>query len=291
MIASPEAPYGRRTLPLRPPQLIMRFRLPTAAPPLPLPPAEMRVLVGRTADEEFDNPDRRPVVDDVDPKYYRSVLDFGCGCGRLARQMIQQRPRPKRYAGLDLHPGMIKWCQENLAPRAPGFSFHHHDVSYGAFNPGPEKPLFAPFPFPDREFTLVVAVSVFTHLTEEQTRDYLAEVARVLHPEGIFVSTWFLFDKGEFPMMQEEQNTLFINPVDVRNAVIYDRGWLVQRATDAGLAIFGVKPPSIRGFQWWLRMTPTRAGVSAIELPEDLAPRGRHAPPAMPADSDRIGLG
>jgi SAM-dependent methyltransferase len=268
----------------------MRLRLPTAARPLPLPPAEMRALVGRTADEDFDNPKRRPVLGDVDLKYYRSVLDFGCGCGRLARQMIQQRPRPERYAGLDLHPGMIKWCQENLAPRAPGFSFHHHDVFYEAFNPGEGKPLSAPLPFGDREFTAVVAVSVFTHLTEEQSRDYLAEIARVLHPEGIFLATWFLFDKADFPMMQDEQNTLFINPFDVRNAVIYDRGWLGRSAAEAGLTIYDVKPPSIRGFHCDIRMTPTRAGVSAIELPADVAPRGRRAPPAMPANSDRLGL-
>lgn len=124
----------------------------------------MRTLVGPTADEQFDNPTGAP-VHGIDPDRYRSVLDFGCGCGRIARQMIQQRPRPERYAGLDLHPGMIRWCQDNLASHAPGFAFHHRDVRYEPFNPGPDKPLSAPFPFAASEFTLVVAHSVFTHLT------------------------------------------------------------------------------------------------------------------------------
>ena len=189
----------------------MRLRLRKPDPPLPLPPLEMRKLVGPTDDGAFDNPSRDLAIRGVEPRYFRSVLDFGCGCGRLARQLIQQRPRPQRYAGLDLHPGMVTWCQKNLAPQAPGFTFHHHDVDYLPFNPGPGKPWSAPFPFGAGEFTLAVAISVFTHLTQDQAEHDLAEIARVLDPEGIFVSTWFLFDKRDFPMMQDDQNTLFIN--------------------------------------------------------------------------------
>lgn len=250
----------------------------------------MRQLVGPTTVEAFDNPSATPVFAEIDSAHYRSVLDFGCGCGRIARQLMQQRPRPDRYAGLDLHPGMIAWCRENLAPRAPGFSFDHHDVFYEAFNPGPNKPLFRPFPFGDGDFTLVIAVSVFTHLTEDQAEQYLAEVARVLRPDGLFKSTWFLFDKRDFAMMQAEQNTLFINPVDVRNAVIFDRSWLTQTAAAAGLTICAATPPEVRGFHWNISMARAGEGVQQIEIPEDAQPRGRRPPPPMPARPDRIGL-
>lgn len=250
----------------------------------------MRRLVGPTADEAFDNPTGGPAIPGLEREHFRSVLDFGCGCGRLARQLIQQRPRPERYAGLDLHPGMIKWCQQNLAPYAPGFTFHHHDVCYEPFNPGHGKPLSAPFPFEAGEFTLAVAISVFTHLTEDQATHYLAEIARMLDPEGTFVSTWFLFDKRDFPMMQDDQNQLFINGTDIRNAVIYDRAWLSRAAAQAGLTICTAAAPLIRGYHWTIRMTLSREGVTAIELPDDLAERGRYAPPPMPAEPHRIGL-
>jgi SAM-dependent methyltransferase len=197
-------------------------------PELPFPPFEMRQLVGPTDESAFDNPTGGLVFGDLPPEQFRSILDFGCGCGRLARQFIQQTPRPDRYEGMDLHAGMIRWASENLAPKASGFNFTHHDVWYPAFNPGEDKPHFAAFPFADGEFSFVIAHSVFTHLTQDQTESYLAEMARVLEPDGVLQCTWFLFEKQDFPMMQEEQNTLFINEYDVRNAVIYDRDCRTQ---------------------------------------------------------------
>ena len=250
----------------------------------------MRVLVGPTDPDLFDNADGKLVFDGLDPDQYRSVLDFGCGCGRVARQLIQQRPRPKRYVGLDLHSGMVSWCNTNLASHAPGFEFHHHDVFYNAFNPGDAKPLHAPLPVADDEFTLVVGLSVFTHLTQVQAEAYLKELSRVLAPGGILLSTWFVFDKGDFPMMQEDQNTLFINEYDVRNAVIYDRAWIRQAAADVGLVLHDVIAPPIRGHQWQLRMTQPGPGIKESEWPEDLARRGRQPPPMMPANASLIGL-
>lgn len=256
---------------------------------IPIPPLEMRQLVGPTDPQLFDNSGGHPVFDGLGPEAFRSVLDFGCGCGRLARQMMQQSPRPDRYEGLDLHAGMINWCSTNLTPLAPSFRFQHHDVLYAGFNPGEGKPLHDRLPFGDDQFSLIVSVSVFTHLTQDQAEAYIAELARVLQPEGVMLTTWFLFDKREFPMMQEHQNTLFINEYDVRNAVIYSRDWVRSAAAAAGLALREVRPPAIRGFQWELRMTPAGTNVSEAQWPEDRAPEGREPPPMMPSDAHRIG--
>jgi SAM-dependent methyltransferase len=184
---------------------------------------------------------------------------------------------------------MIAWCREHLAPRAPGFEFHHHDVFYGGFNPGKGKPLHAALPCADHSFSLIVAISVFTHLTQVQAEAYLTELARVLEPGGTMLTTWFLFDKRDFPMMQDEQNTLFINEYDVRNAVIYDRAWLLDALSARGLVLGAAGPPTIRGHQWCLFFTHRLEGVTGVELPEDLAAPGRLPPPQMPADADRIG--
>lgn len=238
---------------------------------LPIPPLEMRRLVGPTDPAMFDNPSGALVFPEIGADAYRSVLDFGCGCGRIARQLIQQRARPDRYVGIDLHPGMTRWCSQNLAPVAPGFDFLHHDVGNRGFNPG-DKPSVAPFPAGDDEFTLVIAHSVFTHLVQEQAVHYLREVARVLRPDGVFYATWFFFDKRLYPMMQEFQNALYINHSDPTNAVIFDREWVRARVRENGLVIHTVKPPAVRGFQWVTLISPQTSGLPEAEFPTDQAP-------------------
>ena len=75
---------------------------------LPMPPLEMRELVGPTDPSSFDNPTGDLIYPYLPESAYESVLDFGCGCGRVARQLIQQRVRPLHYLDIDLHRGMIQ---------------------------------------------------------------------------------------------------------------------------------------------------------------------------------------
>lgn len=240
---------------------------------LPLPPDEYRRLVGPTEAKFFDNPTGAPLFPGLPLDVYRSVLDFGCGCGRLARQFLQQRPRPERYLGLDRHAGMIEWCQGQLAPAASAFEFRHHDAFHPHLNPGGHvDPL--PFPAADESISLVVAWSVFTHLYEAETEFYLREIARVLTGDGMAMTTWFLFDKAGFPMMQEFQNALFINATDPTNAVIFDRTWLRARLHAAGLMMSDIVRPALRGYQWTILLRRQAADRVEPAFPEDNAPLG-----------------
>jgi len=257
---------------------------------LPLPPLEMRELVGPTDIAAFDNPTRKPVYEYLDASLYDRVFDFGCGCGRVARQLILQQPSPKLYLGVDLHAGMIRWCQQNLQPAAPHFSFLHHDVFNTRFNPKPGAPSVAAFPAANSQFTLVNALSVFTHLTEEQAVHYLRECARILRPEGVLHASWFLFDKREFPMMRPETAALYVSYVDPSAAVIFDRDWVRTTARQAGLRICGIVAPHIRGHQWVLMMTK-RQDAPEPEFPPDTAPYGNAAAPTGARfDLSQIGL-
>jgi SAM-dependent methyltransferase len=259
---------------------------------LPLPPFEMRQLVGQTDPSGFDNPAGKPIFDFVEPDVFRSVFDFGCGCGRLARQLIQQDPRPARYVGIDLHAGMIEWCRRNLAPAAPGFEFVHHDVYNYHFNPEPSAPRALPFPVEDRAFSLVEGWSVFTHLSEDQAVHYLREVARILAPGGVVHTTWFLFDKADgFPMMTADQNALYVSHLDPSAAVLFDRTWLRAATEAVGLGIYSVWPvrPAARGFQWHLLMAELGTRP-AVPWPSDDRGTGWNRPPDMPAEPERIGL-
>lgn len=252
---------------------------------LPIPPLEMRKLVGNYEEKAFENAtgarvfEASGVSDDF-------VFDFGCGCGRIARQLLQQRQPPKRYVGVDLHKGMVRWCQHNLQPHHSGFEFHHHNVYNAGLNPR-GKLSHSRFPVADNAVTLLLAISVFTHVLEDGAAFYLREMGRVLAVGGKAVTTWFLFDKSSFPMMQTFQNALFINARDPTNAVIFDRDWLRVHSTAAGLRICKATPPAIRGFHWQLEFERAN-GAPHVEFGDDDAPAGSAAPPLLPRRAHKL---
>jgi SAM-dependent methyltransferase len=245
---------------------------------LPLPPLRLRRAVGTIERSHWDNPDGSLVFgDEVPPESYRTVFDFGCGCGRTARQMLQQELPPKEYVGVDLNQDSIDWCCENLTPVAPAFTFHHLNAYNARFNPRGERRGLS-FPT-DEQFSLVNAHSVFTHIVEPSLRHYLAECARVLADGGSFRATWFLFDKTVYPMMQEGQNSLYINIEDPTNAVIYDYRFVESRYRDLGLVVTRIVPPTVRGFHWVLVAERLRAGLTSAQFPQDAADKGVVRPP------------
>lgn len=260
---------------------------------IPLPPEEMRGLIGQPDAEAFLASARAPFPAALGVGSPDSVFDFGCGCGRLARYFMQLPKPPRHYLGVDLHLGLINWCRSNLTAWDPNFQFSHHDVANEMFNPGPGKDRMARFAAGDEEFDFAVAWSVFTHLLEPETPFYLREMRRILRPEGLLATTWFLFDKAFFPMMQDFQNALFINELSPTNAVIYDRQWMRDTAAEAGLTIVAAVPPEVRGFHWLIAMRPSGPGVVEVPIPPDdspIAPRSAKSSPLLPRSAEKIGL-
>jgi SAM-dependent methyltransferase len=244
--------------------------------------------VGPTDPAAFDQSPGEPVFPTLaDDRLYDFVLDFGCGCGRIARRLaLAAAPMPRRYVGFDLHAGMIAWDNKNLAPRLHGFTFVHQDVFNPGFNPGASKPRSAPFPAEDGAVSLLLALSVFTHLTQDQAPNYLDEVRRVLRPDGVLLASFFLFEKAYFPMMQGFQNALYINDGDPTNAVIFDRDWLLGELDARELRVRAVRPPTTRGYHWELEIVP---GRGSVELPPDRAPFGHMPPPVCSKPAFTIG--
>jgi SAM-dependent methyltransferase len=243
---------------------------------IPLPPVELRSLIGRPNAEDFVQPEY--LFDLVNPSALDCVLDFGCGCGRLARHLMLATSQPRHYEGLDLHAGMIQWCQENLSTRARQFFFSHHDVHNLGLNPGVGKPAHLSLDFPDGFFSLIYAWSVFTHLLEADALFYLQEMRRVLRPNGQIVATWFFFDKHSFPMMQHFQNALYMNAIDPTNAVIFDQHWFRVQVHQLGLKVVQAIPPEIRGFHWIIVLSADE-NAQEVEFPQDTAPFGFMPPP------------
>jgi SAM-dependent methyltransferase len=125
-----------------------------------------------------------------------SVLDIGCGVGRMAIPLTEVLDSSARYVGFDVHREMIRWCQRQLTPRHPNFTFHIADVANAAYNPtGTQRASDYRFPCETGTIDFAFATSVFTHLPADASRRYIAETARVLRRGGRCLLTFFLFDE------------------------------------------------------------------------------------------------
>ena len=122
------------------------------------------------------------------------VLDVACGCGRFALPLTNYLSAQGSYEGFDVVPDVIQWCRDHIQVKYPKFRFAVADVA----TPWSPSSAFTSstfrFPYQSEDFDFVYAGSLFTHLTEEGSRNYLRQVATVLKPGGRFVCTWLLFN-------------------------------------------------------------------------------------------------
>ena len=118
------------------------------------------------------------------------VADWGCGLARVLRHL------PERFArtGFDYNPAAINWCADHIR----GAAFFRND-------------LLPPLAAEPASFDALYALSVFTHLSAEAHDAWIAEVARVLTPGGVFIGAFHMkpapgqllpdeqarFDRGE----------------------------------------------------------------------------------------------
>jgi SAM-dependent methyltransferase len=90
---------------------------------------------------------------------FRRILDFGCGCGRLARLF---KGYPGNMTGCDVDERHVEWINNNLSHMT-------------AVRTQPNAPL----PFAEGSFDAIISISVFSHLDEDSQKLYLRELARV----------------------------------------------------------------------------------------------------------------
>lgn len=100
-----------------------------------------------------------------------SVLEWGCGPARILRHLPDILPHTKLF-GADYNPATIAWCSANIN----GVNF-----SVNGLHP--------PLPFTNKSMDAVYAISVFTHLSEENHLQWIKELHRVMKCGGIFLFT------------------------------------------------------------------------------------------------------
>lgn len=142
------------------------------------PPLELRTRVAGSADEawflesgarsvrEFNAAATAAQIDLSPPL---NLLDFGCGCGRVLRHLVQRFPH-YTFFGADTDEETIAWLRDNPPPGA------RLDVMKLGELP--------PLPLGSSSIDLVYCHSVFTHLPESVGFAWLEELGRVVKPGG-----------------------------------------------------------------------------------------------------------
>jgi SAM-dependent methyltransferase len=136
---------------------------------------------------------------------HESVLDVGCGVGRMAIPLASYLSAQASYCGFDIVKPAIDWCQSQITPRFPNFQFVHANIQNDEYNPrGLDRAEQYRFPYDDSRFDFIFLTSVFTHMLPAGTRNYLQEMKRVLRPQGRIFVTAFLLDQISKSLMSGE---------------------------------------------------------------------------------------
>ncbi len=150
---------------------------PDEAGGLPVPPPYLVTLIASSANLDGFLEHGLDLVAYLDKLLHRHglsfdkgpvTLDFGCGCGRLARYIA---PRVMagggRFIGLDINGKLVGWSAKNLP---------------GEYRRNRLKPRA---PVEDASVDLLYAVSVFTHVPRASMAAWLEDYARMLKPGGV----------------------------------------------------------------------------------------------------------
>lgn len=175
-----------------------------------LPPKELIQAVGGGFQEiSFEFLDYFIRLTNLKPT--ESILDVGCGIGRMAYALAGYLSFLGRYDGFDLVDKFIEWPRRNITNVYPNFRFRKVDLYNKWYNPrGKLKPDSFRFPYEDNAFDFVFLCSVFTHMLPDSVTHYLEEIYRVLATNGRCLCTAFLINSESYRLIQEGKSTLHL---------------------------------------------------------------------------------
>jgi len=165
-----------------------------------------------------------------------SILDIGCGPGRLLIGLRAELPDVGPYTGLDVDAVKIAWASRRLASTDPAAQFFHLNLLNERYNPIGERIARARlFPVPDKTVDLAVLISVFSHLRLQDVIAYLAEIRRVIGATGGVYLTAFVEDG--VPAEEENPSSYLREWSGPLHCVRFARDLFDETLRDAGFVI------------------------------------------------------
>lgn len=140
-------------------------------PSFPLPPDELLFETGKLNYHWYLESGRAAAAEfasyfhQFHPSPAKSILDWGCGVGRVTRHLPEFFPEAK-ITGIDIHHKAIEWLQQHIP-----------DITF----------LLAPNPSLQHAstFELIISTSVLTHIPADQQSSSLLQLQQWLTPNGI----------------------------------------------------------------------------------------------------------
>jgi SAM-dependent methyltransferase len=119
---------------------------------------------------------------DIDWKNAK-ILDYGSNQGNFLNSALTHI-NSEKYLGVDILEASIHLARQKY----PDCNFLHYDRWHQAWNPSGNKNISITDIVTDK-FDVIIAYSVFTHTTIEQTRFELDELKKLLTPNGVILFT------------------------------------------------------------------------------------------------------
>ncbi len=164
-----------------------------------IPPENIRTWVGPFKDAKlFIGSGRQTfniLKDHAKLSPSHTILDAGCGCGRVALHLLDYLNTSGQYYGFDICPEHIEWCSKNVSSSFPNFHFTHIDVKKNLYNPAGKLQLTdIILPYSANKFDVICAHSLFTHMLHDEMEHYLSEFSRIIKRNGTFYASYYLMN-------------------------------------------------------------------------------------------------
>lgn len=166
------------------------------------------------------------------------VLDWGVGCGRVARHFLEHPS--VNFTGIDIDEDNLGWCRENLRG------------TYLHVDPEPPTAIAAD------SFDFIYSCSVLSHLTERDADTWLNEIARILSGDGVALLSY----NG----LSNSASYLSRRPIEfmkVLNRQLFDAD--INHELDGFIPGKDYYRASFASDEWWLAMFEKYFNVIRIE--------------------------
>lgn len=217
-----------------------------------LPPASLRMRIGVgnqiLRNHQYFIASGNGIVTELGGKGYLTpnshILELGCGCGRNAIAFSNYLSEQGSYTGQDVDEEMIAWCQNHL--QNTRITFHHANIFSKVYNPTGKPVTGYEFPAKDDSITLIVSISVFSHLLFADSVHYLRESARVLVKDGYLHMTFFILDflkdrLGDRWTFSHKVENCYVESLRYSEAAVaYDIATLTNMLSQMGLTIVDI---------------------------------------------------